>query len=180
MTWLNSDGLLVKFGKEEADLSPGGTVQKGDRHEIVFEIDYTDALSATASVLGTVGTAGSMGVQVPKNFTPEALEILVKTAFTSSGTIGSSTLVIGTKKQSDFSTDLNADAFTTTAFVGDRLDAAGERTYVEVGATGAGDQYGIKTTENGVISVSNSAHATHPFTAGRAICRLYGFIPANV
>lgn len=177
MTWLNTDGLLVKFGKEEADKSPGGEVSNSSKHEIVFEIDWTDALSATATILGTVGTAGTYGVWVPKGARIEAMETIVKTPFTSSGTIGSATLVIGTKKTSDFSTELDHDGLTTTAFVGGSFDAAGERVYIVPGVTGAGDDYGTTTAENGVICVANSAHATHPFTAGRLLCRVFYYLP---
>lgn len=177
MTWLNRDGLLVKFGKEEADKSPGGEVSNSSKHEIVFEVDYTDLLSATPAILGTVGTAGTYGVWVPKGARIEALEVIVKTAFTSSGTIGSSNISMGTKKTSDFSTELDHDGLLTAAFVGGVLDAVGERTYVIPGVTGAGDDYGTTTAENGVICVANAAHATHPFTAGRAVFRLFYFLP---
>lgn len=179
MAWLNADGLYVKFAKEEAALSPGGSfAYEADKLCIQFDISYLDVQSATPAILGS--RLGSDGVQVPDNFRAEALEILVRTPFTSSGTIGTSTLVIGTKLQSDRSTDIDTDGLTTTAFVGSRLDGAGERTYIEPGATGAGDDYGVTTTANGLIAVSNSQHASHPFTAGSAICRLFGYIPANV
>lgn len=177
MTWINADGLFVKFAKEEADNSPGGEVSNSSKHEVVFEIDYTDVQSATPTILGTVGTAGTYGVWVPKGARIEALETIVKTAFTSSGTIGSSNISIGTKKTSDFSTELDHDGLTTSAFVGGVFDAAGERTYVVPGVTGAGDDYGTTTAENGVICVANAAHATNPLTAGRLLCRLFFYLP---
>ena len=181
MSWMNSDGLFVKFGKEEAAIGRGGTIAEGDqgRRVITFTIDWKDVLSATAAVLGSVGTTanpqtGSMGVWVPEGFIPEQMETTALVAFTSSGTIGSSTLVIGLKKASDRSTDLNADGLTTTAFVGSLFDATNENQVVKTGSTGCGDQYGIALTENAVISVSNSAHASHPYTAGVLRCRLMG------
>lgn len=179
MAWLNGDGLYVKFAKEEAALSPGGSfAYEADKLCIQFDISYLDAQSTASVILGS--RLGSEGVQVPDNFRAEALEILVRTPFTSSGTIATSTLVIGTVQQDDRTTAIDADGLTTTAFVGNRLDAAGERTYVEPGVTGAGDDYGVTTTLNGLITVANSQHAAHPFTAGSAICRLFGYIPANV
>lgn len=181
MSWHNSDGLFIKVGKEEGASGRGGEYGTPDqgRHVIDFTIDWKDVLSATASVLGSVATVanaqtGSFGVFIPAGFVPEQLEITTLVAFTSSGTIGSSTLVIGTKKASDRSTDLNADAFTTTSFVAGVLDAANETTLIKSGATGVGDQFGIAVTENAVISVANSAHASHPYTAGVAKCRLIG------
>ena len=182
MSWMNPDGLYVKFGTEEAAHSRGGefaALDKG-RHVIEFIIDWKDVLSATAAVLGSVATVaypqtGTVGIIVPEGFIPEVLEVLPVVAFTSSGTIGSSTLVIGTKKLSDRSTELDHDGLTTTSFVASVLDATAEGpTLVKVGTTGAGDDYGVAMTENGVISVSNSAHASHPYTAGVAKCRLIG------
>lgn len=176
MTWTNVDGLVVKFGKERGDESRGGEINSIGRHVIEFTIDYRDALSATDAVLGSStinGGPGTFGVVVPKGARIEALETVVSTPFTSSGTIGSSTLLIGTKKASDLSTQLDHDGFTTASFVGGVLDAAGERVYVTIGTTGAGAQIGTTLAEAGVISVSNSAHASHPYTAGVLNCRLY-------
>lgn len=174
-TWMNNDGLLVKFDREKAAKPTGGAISKSDKHLIEFEFSYTQALTATPTILDP--DTGSYGVMVPEGLRIEAIEIIAESAFTSSGTIGSSTLLIGLKKWSDRSTELDHDGFTTTAFVGGRLDAAGERTYVEVGSTGAGALLGTTISENGVIVVSNSAHATHPFTAGKALVRIFGYYP---
>lgn len=181
MSWTNSDGLYVKFGTEEAASQRGaehGIPDQG-RHVIEFTIDWKDCLSATAAILGSVATVanpqtGSFGVLVPAGFIPEFMETTATTAWTSSGTIGTADLEIGLKKASDRSTALNADAFTTTSFVGSVFDATNENVLVKVGATGAGDQYGIAVTENGLITVRNSGHASHPYTAGVLKCRLVG------
>lgn len=179
MAWLNGDGLYVKFAKEEAALSPGGSfAYEADKLCIQFDIDYLDVQSDTPAILGS--RLGSLGVEVPDNFRAEALEILVRAPFTSSGTIALATLLIGTIASDDRTTVIDSDGLTTAAFVGSRLDGAGERTYVEPSVTGAGDDYGVTTTENGLICVSNSTHGANPYTAGSAICRLFGYIPANV
>jgi hypothetical protein len=176
MSWMNGDGLFVKFGREEGVPAPGGEFAIPDRgrHVIEFTIDYTQVLSATTAILDATGGAGSFGVLIPQGFIPELLDITALVAFTSSGTIGSSTLVIGTKKASDRSTELDHDGLTTASFVASVLDATAENTLVKVGVTGAGDDYGVAYTENGVITVANSAHASHPYTAGVARCRLVG------
>lgn len=170
--WKNNDSLWVKFGRDEAVSAVGGEVQKtGNQHVIEFDVNYTDALSATASVLN--GSEGDgFGVMIPKGAVPMEFEVWVEVPFTSSGTIGSATLVIGTKKASDRSTELDHDGLTTSSFVGSVLDGAGELTVVKPGVTGAGDDYGVVASENGVVCVANSAHASHPFTAGKARCRL--------
>lgn len=185
MSWMNADGLHVKFGTEEAAAIRGGefgTPHLG-MHVIDFIIDWKDALSATASILGSVATVanpltGSAGVLLPEGFIPEVLLIRAVEAFTSSGTIGSSTLVIGGIKASDRSTAYDVDGLTTTSFVLGVLDATSEgpatTNEIKVGATGAGDDFGVAYTEAAYVCVANSAHASHPLTAGVAHCRLMG------
>ena len=184
MSWMNGDGLFVKFGTEEAATSRGGHYATDDqgRHVIEFVIDWKDCLSATAAVLGSVATVanpltGSFGVLVPEGFVPEFMEAVTAVAWTSSGTIGTADLEIGLKKASDRSTVYDADAFTTTSFVGGVFDAANETTLIKSGATGVGSAFGIALTENAVITVRNSGHASHPYTAGVLRCRLVGRYP---
>lgn len=178
--WTNNDGLVVKFGADEGDPVKGGEVRSASSiHSIDFTIDYTDALSATNAIVGSASGSydGAYGIMVPKGARIKALETVAEAAFTSSGTIGSSTLLIGLKKWSDLSTELDHDGFTTASFVGSLFDAAGERQYVTIGSTGVGALVGTTLSEAGVISCSNSAHASHPYTAGKLRCRLeYYFI----
>lgn len=185
MTWINSDGLFVKFAKEESATSRGGEFAATDlgRHVIDFTIDWKDAQSTSNLALGSVATVAcpqtGSRVRIPTGFIPEVLEILPTTAFTSSGTIGSSTMVIGYLKASD-ETALDVDILTTTSFVGGVFDAVSEGpTLVKVGTTGAGAGYGVANTENAVICVANSAHASHPYTAGVMKCRLIGRFGLN-
>lgn len=178
MTWMNTDGLFVKFGAEEAAVARGGEVSDVDRHEVEFLISYADVLSATDAILGSVKTAsdsvaGTFGVVIPEGARIERLETIAVAPFTSSGTIGSSTLLIGLKKASDRSTELDHNGFTTASFVGSLFDAAGETAAVIVGSTGAGALIGTTLAESGVISVSNSAHASHPYTAGLLKVKLW-------
>lgn len=181
MSWENSDGLFVKFGAEEAAVQRGAEYAFPDqgRHVIEFTIDWKDAQSTTNKILGDVATTaypqtGSFGVYIPKGFIPEFLETTALVAFTSSGTIGTSTMVIGTIKASDRVTELDYDIFTTTGFVGSVFDATSENVLVKVGTTGAGVAYGVAATENGLVCVANSQHASHPYTAGVLKCRLVG------
>lgn len=171
-TWTNNDGLLVKFGTDEAALARGG--ERTDvlgNHVIEFVVNYADALSATAAILGA--SAGSYGVLVPKNLFIEEIEFVTETAFTSSGTIGSATLVLGLIRD-DRTTTYDVDGFTTTSFVAGVLDAAGEKTVLRVGGTGAGALIGTELANNGYIVVANSAHASHPYTAGSVRVRIVG------
>lgn len=178
--WQNNDGLSVRFGADEGDLARGGEVSTyGIERHIRASIRSTDALSATNSIVGSAvaSSDGSLGILVPKGFRIKAVETLVKTAFTSSGTIGSSTLLLGLIKASDRVTELDFDGFLTAAFVGSKLDAVGERNYQEVGTTGSGALMGTTLAENGYLSCSNSQHATHPYTAGELLVTIIGYDP---
>lgn len=183
MAWVNSDGLRVKFGAEEGSVAKGGEwMQMSGICSISFNILAADMRSATAAVLGSVGGtaySGSNGIQVPKGARIKGLDILTQTAFTSTGTIGSATLEIGLIKWSDFSTELDYDGLVDANFVGSRVDAVGERTYIEIGATGVGALVGTTLSEDGVISVRAAQHATHPFAAGVLNCRLDYFYPGT-
>lgn len=179
-TWLNPDGLHVKYGVDEADHRRGGELKTfGQDRVFQATVKYTDALSATAAIVGSAVAAddGSFGVVIPKGLRIKAIEVLTKTAFTSSGTIGSATLALGFKKASDRSTELDHDGLLTASFVGSRIDAAGERTYVEIGSTGAGALIGTTLSENGVLVVANTAHGSHPYTAGELQVNIIGYDP---
>lgn len=181
MTWTNSDGLYVKFAKEEGISGRGGaySTENDGSTIITFTINYTDALSATYTILGAASgvDAGSYGVVIPKGLRIEEVKVLAESAFTSSGTIGSSTFSVGLKKTSDRSTELDHDGLLTASFVGSAIDAAGERSLVTVGSTGAGALIGTTLSENGVIVVANTAHASHPYTAGKAVVTVRGYFP---
>jgi hypothetical protein len=176
--WTNSDGLHVKFARDGADLAQGGQYSTlGPLQCTEIKIDYTDALSATPACVG--GTAGALNPIIPGGVRIENVEVIAETAFTSSGTIGSATFVLGLKKL-DRSTELDHDGFTTSSFVGSSLDAQGEYTNVRLGVTGVGALIGATTSEAGYVCVSNSAHASHPYTAGKATVRIYWYNPQTI
>lgn len=183
MAWVNSDGLRVKFGADEGSVAKGGEwMQMNGLCSISFNILAADMRSATVAILGSVGGStynGSNGIQVPEGARIKGLDIYTQTAFTSTGTIGSATLEIGLIKWSDFATELDYDGFTDTNFVGSRVDAAGERTYIEIGATGVGALIGTTLSEDGVICVRAAQHASHPFAAGVLNCRLDYYYPGT-
>lgn len=180
MSWTNADGLYVKFNNEEGAVARGGMRTNPDGiHVVEFVVDYTDALSATASILGSASgtTTGSYGVMVPKGYWIEELQLITEDAFTSSGTIDTSTLVLGFIGD-DRSTTYDVDGLTTASFVADgTLDAAGLKTVLRVGSTGAGTLIGEELANDGVIVVANSAHATDPYTAGSVRVRVICYKP---
>lgn len=179
MSWSNDDGLYVKHGTEEGANARGGEYcQDGGQHTYEFVVNYDDALSATPSILGSASgtTTGSYGVMIPKGLFVDEVEVIAETAFTSSGTIGSATLQVGFIRD-DRSTTYDVDGLLTASFVGGVLDAAGETTKVRVGVTGAGALVGTALANDGLIMVANTAHATHPYTAGKAVIRVHGHYP---
>ncbi len=182
MSWTNNDGLYIKYGTEEAAVARGGEYAVGEGADMVYEfaVNRADLLSATPTILGDAsGTEnGSFGVMLPKGLRIKEVETFVETAFTSSGTIGSATLVLGLKRE-DRSTELDHDGLTGTAFTGTvaGLATAGSTTVVRIGSTGVGALVGTTLANDGLVVVSNSAHGSHPLTAGRAIIRVRGYFP---
>lgn len=179
MSWQNSDGLYVKFGLEEGKSAVGGEYNKdGNIHEYEFTIGYAEVLSATGAILDGGSALGPFGVVIPEGLRVEEVETVVNTAFTSSGTIGSATMVIGVIAK-DRSTTFDADGFTTTAATGTVLGLAtvGTKTVIRVGSTGAGSALGTTLSADGVVIAANSAHASHPYTAGELRVRIRGYYP---
>lgn len=177
MTWTNADGLIVKLGKEESAKNASGEFKTfGASRVTEFVIDYTDMLSATAACIGDAATspwAGSLGASLPQGARIEEVETVVETAFTSSGTIGSATVVLGLKDL-DRTTDEDADGFTTASATGTALGLAtvGTKTVIRKGSTGAGAFLGANLPDAGYLCVANSTHGSNPFTAGRLIVRI--------
>lgn len=179
MSWLNDDGLFVTFGNEKGRPSVGGSKVAADGVTkcIEFDVAYDEVQSATPAILGAVvGDAAPKGVILPKGALVEKVDILVTTAFTSSGTIGSATFVLGTKEAGDRSTEADHDGLTTASATGTALGLATAGTLTELvqGSTGHGaDVGGSALPENQVVVVSNSQHGSHPFTAGAARVRIW-------
>ena len=189
MSWTNSDGLYIKYGGEEVAIARGGEYAVGQGANLVYEFAINggtlasgkgDVLSATYGVLGeATGTeTGSFGVVLPKGLRITEVETFVETAFTSSGTIGSAVMSVGLKRE-DRTTELDHDGLLATGFTGTvgGLATAGSMITTRVGSTGAGALIGTTLANDGVIVVANTAHATHPFTAGRLIVRVRGYFP---
>lgn len=176
-TWTNADGLYIRYGADEAEVAKGGQYNTdGSLQEVEVQLAYTDFDSATPSL---PHSTDSFGTVLPKGARIEEIETVVTTAFTSSGTIGSSTLSIGLKKASDRSTELDHDGFTTASATGTVLGLAtvGSKITTKVGSTGAGALLGKTLAENGVLVLANTAHASHPHTAGAVRIRIRYYFP---
>lgn len=172
MTQINADGLYLKFGLEEAAANKGGTDSTLGPFNVT-EVTVTAADWVLAS--NRIGsTNGSLGVQLPRKAIVEKIEIYTKTAFTSSGTIGSATMVLGLVKD-DLSTENDFDGYMTSSAVVSGLGAAtaGSLITFTKASTGAGALIGVAATDAGYLTLSNSAHASHPVAAGTLVLRIY-------
>lgn len=183
MAWTNSDGLYVKFGPEEAAVARGAqSADHNGMYQTVFTVDYRDLLSASTAILGSVASydaVGSQGVMLPKGMVVHSVEVLTETAPTSSGTVASANIVLGLIRE-DRSTELDYDGLSTTSFViGTVLESEGERVTLIPGATGAGALLGKVLANDGIVTVSNSTHASHPYTAGKWRVTVRGYYPGT-
>jgi hypothetical protein len=177
MTWLNSDGLYVKFSKEEADAAQGGEFNSVDGiHTYSFKLDYSDALSATHAIVnGGASTLGPYGIVLPEGLRLIEVETIVQTAFTSSGVIADGELDLGLV-QRDRSTAILVNGL-LAAFDTLNINVAGEHNVIRVGSTGAGALLGTTLSQDGIIVAANLQHATVPFTGGVLRVYIRGYFP---
>ena len=179
MSWINDDGLYVKFGTEEAAANKGGTYNTlGPLQVTEVKIDYTDMLSATSTRIGS--DDGSLGVQLPKGAHIEKIETAAEVAATSSGTVGSATFVLGLVKD-DLATENDYDGLLTSSatFSTLSLSTKGKLVQTVQGGTGAGALVGAELANSGYLTIANSAHASHPLTAGKFVVRIYWYMPTS-
>jgi hypothetical protein len=166
--WLNSDGLRIYFGTNEAKVTREGEprmVDSGGTHVTEVIIDTT-ALPTVAS--GDVQIQGE--TIIPNGAFLERVETLVLKETTSGG---SAALNVGLVRQ-DRST-----AISTTGILAACTDVVdgtdlGENVSRAKGGTAAGTLIGTKLTNTGLIT----AHATTAdFTAGVVRVRIHWYIP---
>lgn len=156
MSWLNEDGLFLKYGTEKAAHDPAGEYRlDGPLHMIELKVDLT-TLGTAASVLSDV-------IFFPKNARIEEVEIVVDTAATGTGAV----LNVGLQ-QTDRSTEIDYDGF-VAALALTALDTAGEKTVLRVGSTGAGALIGATNATVGYITAD---YDTAAYTAGVIYIRI--------
>ena len=156
MSWMNKDGLYVKFGREEGAAAVGGALNVDGRTRVVkATIDMT-AVTDSDAIVG--GADGSFGIRLPNAAFIEKVRVTVKTACTGS----SSTLDIGLLKASDRSTALDADGLVAAATVAS-LGVAGNIIEYTQGDTSHGELIGTALAEEGVLCAK---WGTAAFSAG--------------
>lgn len=175
MTTVNADGLFIKFGLEEAVANKGGVYSTlGPLQITEVRMLAADIQSATGVRVGSVD--GSGGVQIPKGAIIEQVDFVVETAFTSSGTLASATILLGLV-QDDYATENDLDGFTTASLTGSglALQTIGTKTLVTRATTGAGAFLTAHTglALSGYVTVGNSTHGSNPLAAGVLTARIY-------
>lgn len=162
--WLNSDGLYVKFGTNEA--TPGvageyGFFTDGDVH--VLEVRISDLTTLTDSTQNIL----DQNVWLPKNARIEWVDVINTTAATGTNAV----LDLGLQRF-DQSTELDYDGLLADAPRTD-WDALGETKHYMVGVTGAGALMGTVLANPGYLVAT---YDTAAFTAGAIKIRIgYSF-----
>jgi hypothetical protein len=155
-SWLNADGLYLKFGTDKATASKGGEyVTTGALREIEIKLDLT-TLTDTAAIV-------SDNIFFPK-MRIEEVEIVTHTLATSGG---AATLDIGLIR-TDRTTEIDYEAFANGVAITTH-DAAGEKTVLRIGSTGVGQLVGTTTTNPGYLTAN---YNTAAYTAGVIYVRI--------
>lgn len=162
MAWLNNDGLLVKFGTEEAIVGGGGEFTwDGPNAKLDIDIRY--------NMLNAFGTRTILDetVRIPNGLLLRSASFQVIVPFTSGG---AATLDLGLY-----------DMDRTTAYDADGIDAAIALTAIDtVGETVTCDGALIGTIlANDTPSLISATVGTANYTAGRGVLTLQFFKPTR-
>lgn len=164
-TWLNGDGLYIKYGPTEVTSTVGGEFQvSGPLRLTEVEIPDITVLTATAGA-----TILADNVMLPVGARIESVQVLNKTAVTTGST---SALNVGLIKQ-DRATQLDYDGL-VAALDSAAFNVAGETVTLTPGSTGAGALIGTTLTDPGLFCADWD---TAVFTAGAVYIRVRWYIP---
>lgn len=158
-TWLNKDGLYLKYGPTSIGPNTAGEYcYDGPRHVIEAIIDLTKVTATDGSYFV------SDQVFFPKNARIESVEVLTDTAATGTGAV----LNVGLCK-TDRTTEIDFNGL-IAALPQTSLTPAGKWTQLHEGDTDAGALIGTTTTNTGYIVAD---YDTAAFTAGKIVVRIF-------
>jgi hypothetical protein len=161
--WINSDGLRVRLGNTEAEVTRGGELPSaGEYRKFEFQITLTTAGTASALIPDTTG------IIIPSGFRIESVTTIAETAATSGG---SAVLNVGLVRQ-DTTTTYDADGFLAAVALTSH-DAAGETVIYRVGTTGAGAFIGTTLANSGYLVFD---YDTAAYTAGELRVIIEGYV----
>ena len=162
--WFNSDGLLVKYGTNEATPGVAGTFGEGGNvgNLMILEVRLPLLTSLTA-----VDTIQEESVFLPKNIRVEKVEVVADVAATSGG---AATLSVGLVK-TDRTTVVGANALLNAVALAD-INATGNIKTYSVGVAGVGTLVGAATV--GTTQAYLTARWTGAaYTAGAVTVRIF-------
>lgn len=167
-TWMNSDGLYLKYGTTKAVANTGGEFKSfGETRVADFKLDLTGLTSSSV--------IQNDAFRMPANTFIEAVEVVADTPATSSG---SATLSVGLYK-ADRSTALSETSL-ISALALTAIDGQGEKTVLNFGSTSAGAHVGTVTgTDAGGYYIS-AKYGSAAFTAGVVKVRVKFRMNANI
>ena len=158
-TWLNADGLYIKYGTDEAAYDNAGEY-KTDGPLRLIELELSDMTQ-----VGSSAAIFSDNALLQEGYRIEKVEIVTTTLVTSGG---AATLNIGLMR-TDRSTELDYDGLVVALPLAS-FNAAGETVTLTNGVTYAGALIGTTLAYNGHLTVDYDVAA---FTAGAIKVRIY-------
>jgi hypothetical protein len=167
-TWVNKDGLVVRLGTTEAEVTRAGW----------FSDDTVNSMFEVVIDLANVGSSDALledtqDIVIPSGFLPYEVRILTETAATGS----SATLNVGLWQQSDRSTVLSSTALLAAAPRTDWATVDTSFTY-KVGTTGVGNKVGAPlasvTADAHSGYILSASYSTAAFSAGRIRVQVVG------
>lgn len=163
-TWINDDGLEVRLGTTEAEVTRGGELPSaGDMRKFEFNLTLTALGSTSALVPDTTG------ILIPSGFVLHKVKIITETAATSAG--NAATINLGLIRQ-DKSTTYDVDGI-LAAWDPDDPTVAGETVEVVEGSSGSGVLVGAVLANSGYLVAD---YDTEAFTAGELRIVIEGYV----
>jgi len=164
MSWTNSDGLTIYFGKEEAIKSPGGSYEDYTSGALVVDFLLPDLtlLTTTAADIGRFF--------LPAKHVITRVDVFAQVAATSGG---SATLNVGMKNAKTGADIGTADVGVISAMALTAIDATGETTSLTAGSSGAGGKVGTQISSTNVPVKLTAKYGTAAFTAGAVRIKIH-------
>jgi hypothetical protein len=161
-TWTNSDGLRIKIGASEANVTQGGEYNvTGEYHIVETRFNLTSLGTATALI--------EPGIIIPKGVRIEEIEVIASVAATSGG---AAALNIGLVRL-DNTTAIDEDGLVAALPLAN-INVLGEKNTLTAGVTSAGALVGTVTTLAGKIVAD---YDTAAYTAGQVLVRVKFYAP---
>lgn len=160
-TWTNNDGLYIKYGTSEAEVTTGGSYGTGVAGMHVTEVVFD------ATALGASAAIQADTTVIPSGVILHKVEVIADVAATSGG---SAVLNVGLIRL-DRSTELDYDGIIAALPVAN-MGTIGELTTLSQDVTYSGALIGTTTANAGLITAD---YDTAAFTAGTIRVKIYWY-----